>query len=148
MNTGLKKFDSRGIIPELEIFDGGMICTVVRFIEKGIFKPPLHCNFPMGYYTGIQPSVENIIHMRNTLPPGCNFGITHNAMNDFSMVAASIALGAVKVRVGFEDSIYYAPGKKAKTNAVLVKKMAALIEAMGYEVMSCAEARELYGAKQ
>ena len=141
------KFYSRSVVPELEIFDAGMICTVKRFIEKGIFKPPLHCNFPMGYYTGIQPSVENIIHMRNTLPPGCNFGITHNAMTDFAMVAASITLGAIKTRVGFEDSIYYAPGQKASTNSVLVKKMAQLIESMGYEVMSTAEAHELYGAK-
>jgi uncharacterized protein (DUF849 family) len=68
-------------------------------------------------------------------------------MTDFSMAAASIALGAVKTRVGFEDSIYYAPGKKARTNSVLVKKMAQLVEAMGCEVMSTAEARELYGAK-
>ncbi len=142
-----QRFASRGVVPELEIFDAGMICTVKRFIEKDIFKPPLNCNFAMGYYTGIQPSVENIIHMRNTLPAGCNFGITHNAMTDFSMVAASIALGASKARVGFEDSIFYAPGKKARSNSVLVKKLAQLIEAMGYEVMSIAEARKLYGAK-
>ena len=142
-----EKFYSRGVVPELEIFEAGMICTLKRFIEKGILKPPFHCNFPMGYYTGIQPSVESIMYMRNLLPDGCHFGITHNEMTDFSMVAASIALGAVKTRVGFEDSIYYAPGKKAKTNAVLVKKTAQLIEAMGFEVMSIAEARELYGAK-
>ena len=101
----------------------------------------------MGYYTGIQPSVESILYMRNLLPDRCHFGITHNEMIDFSMVAASIALGAVKIRVGFEDSIYYAPGKKAKTNAVLVMKAAQLIEAMGCEVMGIAEAHELYGAK-
>lgn len=142
-----ERFAGRGVVPELEIFDAGMICTVERFIEKGIFKPPLNCNFAMGYYTGIQPTVENIIHMRNTLPAGCNFGITHNAMTDFSVVAASIALGAVKARVGFEDSIYYAPGQKARTNSTLVKKLAQLIEAMGCEVMSIAEARQLYGAK-
>ena len=138
---------SRGVVPELEIFNAGMICTIERFIEKGVLKPPLNCNFPMGYYTSIQPTVESVIHMRNTLPPDCNFGITHNAMTDFSIVAASIALGAVKARVGFEDSIYYAPGKKARTNSVLVKKMAQLIEALGYEVMNPAEAQELYGAK-
>ncbi len=142
-----QRFAGRGVVPELEIFDAGMICTVKRFIEKGIFKPPLNCNFAMGYYTGIQPTVENIIHMRNTLPAGFNFGITHNAMTDLSVVAASIALGAVKARVGFEDSIFYAPGQKARTNSVLVKKLARLIEAMGCEVMSVAEARQLYGAK-
>ena len=58
-----------------------------------------------------------------------------------------IALGAVKTRVGFEDIIYYAPGQKARTNSVLVKKMVQLVEAMGCEVMSIAEAHELYGAK-
>ncbi len=142
-----RKFLSRGVVPELEIFDVGMISTVKRFIEKGILKPPFNCNFAMGYYAGIQPSVESIIHLRNTLPAGCNFGISHNEMKDFSIIAASIALGAVKTRVGFEDSIYYAPGKKARANTVLVQKMAELIEVMGFEVMSIAEARELYGVK-
>jgi uncharacterized protein (DUF849 family) len=34
-----------------------------------------------------------------------------------------------------------------REKSVLVKKMAQLIEVMGYEVMSTAEAHELYGAK-
>lgn len=142
-----EKIYSRAIVPELEIFDAGMICTVRRFLEKGILKSPLRCNFAMGYYAGSQPSVESILHLRNMLPEGCSFGITHNDMSDFSIIAASLALGAIKTRVGFEDSIYYAPGKKAGTNTMLVLKMAELIKAMGFEVMSIAEARELYGVK-
>ena len=47
------------------------------------------------------------------------------------------------VRVGFEDSFYYQPGKAAKSNDVLVKKIRKLIDFLGFEVATIEEARQL-----
>ena len=55
--------------------------------------------------------------------------------------------GASVIRVGFEDSVYYAPGKIGKTNAVLVEKAATLIRDMGFEVATTSESRELLGIR-
>ena len=55
----------------------------------------------------------------------------------------AIGMGASVVRVGFEDSVYYAPGKAARTNAELVERMVSLIHQIGYEAASCDEAREI-----
>ena len=140
-----EKFADRNVIPELEIFDTGQMNIVGELIGKGVLRRPLSINFPMGYYASTQPAIESIIHMRNLMPEGAFFGITHNAMEDFTLLAASICAGANKIRVGFEDSLYYAPGSKARTNVVLVEKAAEMIRALGCEVMSIEEGRELYG---
>jgi 3-keto-5-aminohexanoate cleavage enzyme len=49
------------------------------------------------------------------------------------------------VRVGFEDSVFFAPGKAAQTNAELVEKMVSLVHQIGYEVATCQEARKILG---
>ena len=54
-------------------------------------------------------------------------------------------MGASAVRVGFEDSFYYAPGKLAKTNAELVERLVALIRMLGCEPATPEEARQMQG---
>ena len=64
------------------------------------------------------------------------------------MLAAAIGMGATAIRVGFEDSVFYAPGKAAATNAELVEKIVSLVRQIGYEVATPAEARGLLGLKE
>ena len=66
-------------------------------------------------------------------------------MDDFSMLACAIGMGANAVRIGFEDSFYYAPGRRAATNAELVERLVALIRCMGCEPATPAEARAMQG---
>ena len=68
-------------------------------------------------------------------------------MDDFSFLACAIGMGASAVRIGFEDSFYYAEGKTARTNAELVERLVALIRAMGCEPATPAEARAMQGIK-
>ncbi|MBN2269608.1 MAG: 3-keto-5-aminohexanoate cleavage protein, partial [Sedimentisphaerales bacterium] len=51
-------------------------------------------------------------------------------------------------RVGFEDSIYYAPGQAASTNVELVEKLVTLINSIGFEPATPDEARIILKAKQ
>jgi uncharacterized protein (DUF849 family) len=66
-------------------------------------------------------------------------------LTDFSLMATAIGLGATIVRVGFEDSVFYASAKAARTNSELVEKIASLIHSIGYEVAAPTEARKLLG---
>jgi 3-keto-5-aminohexanoate cleavage enzyme len=75
------------------------------------------------------------------------WGVVHDDMQDFSILAAAIAMGAGAVRVGFEDSVYYAPGKAAKSNVELVERIVGLVQQIGFEVASPIEAREILGIK-
>jgi 3-keto-5-aminohexanoate cleavage enzyme len=69
-------------------------------------------------------------------------------MQDFSLLATAIGMGAAAIRVGFEDSVYYAPGKAAASNVVLVEKIVSLVHQIGYEVATPAEAREILRLKE
>ena len=58
-------------------------------------------------------------------------------------VATAIGMGASVVRVGFEDSPFYAPGKAAIKNPELVERVVALTQHIGYDVASTEETREI-----
>jgi 3-keto-5-aminohexanoate cleavage enzyme len=66
-------------------------------------------------------------------------------MQDFALLATAIGLGASGVRVGFEDSVQYAPGKIAEKNVDLVAKIVSLVHRIGYEVAAPNEARNILG---
>jgi uncharacterized protein (DUF849 family) len=50
--------------------------------------------------------------------------------------------------VGFEDSVFFAPGKRAITNPELVEKAVSLVQQMGFEPASPKEAREMLGIEK
>jgi hypothetical protein len=45
-------------------------------------------------------------------------GLVHDNMNDLSLLAKTIGLGATRVRVGFEDSVYFAQENSRKHNLI------------------------------
>jgi uncharacterized protein (DUF849 family) len=89
---------------------------------------------------------ENMISMRNTLPPGAlwaGFGIS---ANEFPMVAQAAILGG-HVRVGLEDNLYIAKGQLASGNAQLVERAVQIVEALGSKAATPAEARNILQLK-
>jgi uncharacterized protein (DUF849 family) len=51
------------------------------------------------------------------------------------------------VRVGLEDSLFIGRGKLASSNAEQVAKIRRIVEELGHEVATPAEAREVLGLK-
>jgi uncharacterized protein (DUF849 family) len=58
------------------------------------------------------------------------------------VVAQAVLLGG-HVRVGLEDNLYLARGELAPSNAALVEKAARIIELLGDNVATPAEARQM-----
>jgi uncharacterized protein (DUF849 family) len=58
------------------------------------------------------------------------------------MVAQAVLLGG-HVRVGLEDNIYLGKGELAPSNAALVEKAVRIIELLGDNVATPAEARKM-----
>ena len=52
------------------------------------------------------------------------------------------------VRVGLEDNVYYSRGRKAKSNAELVKRAVRISHELNREVATPAQARELLGVSR
>ena len=131
------------VVPECEIFGLSMINTVHKMADEKLIKSPIHYNFALGFQSSLAATPDNLFYLKSSLLPGASWGLVHDGMVDFSLLAAAISFGASVVRVGFEDSFYYQPGKAAKSNDVLVKKIRELIDFLGFEVATIEEARQL-----
>lgn len=131
--------------PELEIFEAGMINNTLIIAAEKHIEPPFMYAFCLGFRGALPASADNLQFLKGLLPAGAIWGMVHEKMTDFSLLAAAVAMGASFIRVGFEDSIFYAPGRVAKTNAELVEKIAGVVREIGCEVADPAEARRIIG---
>jgi 3-keto-5-aminohexanoate cleavage enzyme len=143
-----KRMEETKVVPELEVFDVGMMPVVRHLIQEGVLKPPCHFNFCLGFHWALPPDPKSLFFMTSLLEKGEEWGMIHDGMNDLSLLATAIGMGARAIRVGFEDSVFYAPGKRAITNPELVEKAVSLVQQMGFEPASPKEAREMLGIEK
>jgi len=141
------RMKARGVIPELEVFEAGMISVVEKLLAEGTLTAPLHFNFCLGFQWALPATPASLFFLSSLIPRGAAWGLIQDSMTDLTLLAAAIGMGAGVVRVGFEDSVYYAPGKTAKSNTDLVRRLVALIRQMGLEPATCKEARILLGIR-
>ncbi len=133
----------RGIIPEIEVFDIGMIYNICMTKEQVPYREPVLYNLVFGHKGGMQPNIECLKAFRAAVPGDALWGVTHFGRDNWDFLGAAIAMGAAVVRIGFEDSHYLAPGSQADYNYQEVEKLAALIRAMDLEVATPEEARQI-----
>jgi len=143
-----RRMEEADVIPELEIFEAGMLTAVAKLLEEKVLKQPFTYGFPLGFHYALPADPNSLFFLKSSLPVQAPWGVVHESMQDFSLLATALGMGAAAVRVGFEDSVYYAPGKAVVTNAELVEKIVSLIHQIGYEVATASEARDLLGLKQ
>jgi 3-keto-5-aminohexanoate cleavage enzyme len=132
-------------VPELEIFDSGMLPAARALVMEGAIKPPFSICFCLGFRWTLAPEPSSLFFMASMLKEKVPWGIVHDGMQDLSLLATAMGLGASLVRVGFEDSAVWAPGRAVKRNAELVKKLADLVRLLGHEVATPSEARNILG---
>ena len=143
-----RRMEEAGKIPELEIFEAGMLTAVAQLVAEKVLKPPFTYGFPLGFHYALPAEPNSLFFLKSSLPVPAPWGVVHESMQDFALLATALGMGAAAVRVGFEDSVFYAPGKAVVTNAELVEKIVSLIHQIGYEVATASEARDLLGLKQ
>ena len=139
-----KEMNSRGIKPELECFDKGMIDMTLRLHKKGYINKPMHFNFMMGVIGGIAATSRDLLYLVNSIPKGSTYCVGAIGKHEFPMVALSIELGG-HTRVGFEDNIYLSKGVLAKSNSELVEKVVRISKELGRDIASPYEARKILG---
>ena len=137
--TEMKK---KGIKPELECFDKGMIDLALKAAKKGHIDYPMHFDFVLGVQ--MTATVRDLAFMVDSIPEGSTWTATGIGRNTWTIAAATIAMGG-HVRVGFEDTVYLEKGVLAKSNGELVEKVVQLAKIMGREIATPAEAREILG---
>jgi uncharacterized protein (DUF849 family) len=133
-----------GVKPEVELFDSGDIALLHDLIKDGTLTGPQLTSFVMGVKYGFQPSPETVIYARNLLPADAAFTAIGIGRTTFSMVAQSVLAGG-HARTGLEDAVYIDRGVLAESNAQMVAKARRIIEDLGSQIMTPAEARAMLG---
>lgn len=139
-----QRMQERQIVPELELFEAGMLTNIPRLVQDGLLAPPFHLNFCVGFEGPLPADATSLFFLRSMLPAGdVLWGVIHEGMTHLGLLAAALGMGATLVRVGFEDGAFLAPGEPALTNADLVIRLVDVVQRLGYQVATPAEARNL-----
>jgi 3-keto-5-aminohexanoate cleavage enzyme len=131
----------KGIVPELEAFDIGMINYAKYLIKKQLLNPPYYFNLLFG---NIACSQANLLHagvMVNDLPENSFWSLAGIGNDQLKMNSLSIAVGG-GVRVGIEDNIWYNTSRtKLATNRDLIKRIHIIANSNEREIMTPQEFR-------
>tara|TARA_Y100000385_G_scaffold289513_1_gene359220 strand:+ start:248 stop:1114 length:867 start_codon:yes stop_codon:yes gene_type:complete len=133
----------KGIVPELEAFDIGMINYAKYLERKKLIQAPHYFNLLFG---NIACSQANLLHsgvMINDLPENSHWSLAGIGNDQLKMNSLGIAVGG-GVRVGLEDNIWFDTARtKLATNSDLLKRVHIIANANNRKVMEPREFRLL-----
>jgi uncharacterized protein (DUF849 family) len=142
--------EKRGARFEFECYDMSHLYMLAHFVDRGLAKPPLFIQFVFGVLGGMGADPDNLMHMTKTADKlfgnDYQWSVLAAGRHQMNFATIAAALGG-HVRVGLEDSVYIAKGKLAKSNAEQVAKIRRIVEELGREVATPADAREILGLK-
>lgn len=135
---------------ELECYDIGHLYTAQHFLQRGLLQPPLFVQSVFGLRGGIGSHPEDVMHMNRTADR--LFGDQYywsvlGAGSAQMRVAVQSAVFGGHVRVGLEDSLWIGRGQLARSNAEQVAKVRRILEELGLQVATPAEARDMLQLK-
>lgn len=141
-----EKMVARGIKPELECFDFGMINAANMLIGRGLLgDPPYYFNLLLGSRYSVPATARHLSGMIEDLPPGSLWSAAGIGFFQLPMNLLAIAMGG-HCRVGLEDNIYYGFDRSdLATNDSLVDRLACLSETFGRPLADPVSARGMLG---
>ena len=140
-----ERMAERGIVPELEVFDFGMVDYAKYLIGRGVLGAPLYFNVLLGSLGTLAASPFNLAALTVSLPDGAVWGAAGIGRFQFGVNSLAVAMGG-HVRVGLEDALYLdADKRRPASNLELVERVAAVARACERELATPAQARELIG---
>jgi uncharacterized protein (DUF849 family) len=131
---------------EYECYDIGHLYTLAHFADRGLAKPPFFIQGVFGVLGGIGADVRNLGHMVTVADSlfGDDYYLSAFAAGKHQMrFCTQSALLGGNVRVGLEDSLFIGRGQLAQSNAEQVTRIRTIVEALGLEVATPAEARAM-----
>ena len=140
-----KRFQELGVKPELEAFSAGDVLFANQLVKEGLVDGTPLYQFVLGVLWGAPADTETMIYMRNLLPENRYWAALGLGRMQFPIAAQSVLLGG-HVRVGLEDNLYLERGVFAN-NGQLVERAVQIIDHLGCETATPAEAREMLQLK-
>jgi 3-keto-5-aminohexanoate cleavage enzyme len=139
------RMQERGIVPEIEVFDLGMLDYARYLIDRRILQPPFYVNILLGSRGTLAATPLNLVLMMQALPQGAVWAGAGIGRFQFFINAMSVTMGG-HVRVGLEDNLYMDVARRCPAaNVMLVERIVTLARAAGREPATPDEARIMIG---
>jgi 3-keto-5-aminohexanoate cleavage enzyme len=139
------KMKQYGVMPELEVYEVGMLEHAFRLAKQGLISDPMHFQFVLGVPGGMSGDPRNLVHLVSLLPSTeLHWGVAGVGRFQLPLAVQALVMGG-HVRVGFEDNVFYNKGELAKSNAQLIERVARISRELGRDVATPSQARKMLG---
>ncbi|MDP5084741.1 MAG: 3-keto-5-aminohexanoate cleavage protein [Yoonia sp.] len=140
----------RGARFEFECYDLSHLTMLRHFVDRGLVKPPYFIQFVFGVLGGMAAEPDTLTHLVRTADrlfgDDYLFSVLAAGRMQIPMATMAAAMGG-HVRVGLEDNLYLDKGVLAPSNAAQVSRIRTIVEGLGREVATPAEARAMLHLK-
>jgi len=135
---------------EFECYDLGHLYNLAWLIDQGWLEPPYFVQMVFGILGGVGADLDNLQHMHTIAEKlfgdGYEWSVLAAGRHQMSFATEAAMLGG-NLRVGMEDSLYIGPGELTPSNASQVKKIRGIVESLGHQIATPAEARQRLALK-
>ena len=146
----LRDLSASGTRYEFECYDTAHLYNLAHFVERGLVKAPFFVQTVFGILGGIGTHPDDVMHMKRTADrlfgDDYRWSVLGAGRSQMKIAAMAASMGG-NVRVGLEDSLWIGPGQLAESNAQQVRKVREILDGLGLEVATPAEAREILALK-
>ncbi|OGQ96320.1 MAG: hypothetical protein A2521_10810, partial [Deltaproteobacteria bacterium RIFOXYD12_FULL_57_12] len=129
-----RRMREKNILPELEIFEPGMLNYALYLARKNFFPGPCYLNFIMGSLGTSGARVLDLANLARDVPTDWTWAAAGIGRYQLPINMAAMVMGG-HVRVGLEDNVYYDYQQKTHaTNRSLVERIVRLAGELGREI--------------
>jgi uncharacterized protein (DUF849 family) len=135
----------RGIVPELEVFEPGMLATVHALTDQGLLPASRYVNILLGNPGTAPLTPAMLAAFLAVMPNGAIWALAGIGRHQLDAALLAIATGG-HVRIGLEDNVWLDRGRtRHATNAALVERVVCAAELAERPLATPAQAREQLG---
>jgi uncharacterized protein (DUF849 family) len=146
----LATLNKTGTRYEFECYDTSHLYNLHYIWKEGLVQAPLFIQTCFGLLGGIGAHPDDVMHMKRTADrlfgEDYRWSVLGAGAAQMKVAAMAAAMGG-NVRVGLEDSLWIGKGRLAESNAQQVRKVREILEGLGLEVATPAEARAILQLK-
>jgi 3-keto-5-aminohexanoate cleavage enzyme len=144
----LKGHAASGVMPDFEVFHAGSLRNLDYLLGEVQLRRPLALTLFFGWDGGewSPPTVEEMLHRLQMLPPHAHYSITVAGPEQVLMHAFAIARGG-HVRAGLGDYPFFQEGVHWRDSAHFVERARRLADEFGRDVATPAQAAQMLGIR-
>ncbi len=139
-----RRLRERGLVPECEVYDAGMLDTLRWLLAEGHLAAPYHVQLVLGVPGGMSAGERNLRFLVEGLPEATHWSVAGVGRHQLPMAELAMRMGG-HARVGLEDNLFLSRGVLASGSDALVSRAVELARGLGREPATPAQARALLG---